>query len=182
MARIHPAKMARIWQVNYQSAYESIHEALPHFLNQGSGHILLTSSILGKKGMAYGAPYCATKFAQVGLAESLWGELRDKGIGVTVICPGYTRTEFHQASELPDGTGPSRGSLKGQSAKEVAEAMVASVLKKKREVTLSRPGKALVLLDRIWPGGASRVMAKVGSKARGAREERSPASDPPSTA
>ena len=94
LQEVSPQDMARIWQVNFQSGYESIHAAVPHLVKQKEGHIVLVSSIIGKKAFSYAASYCATKFAQVAIGEALWGELRGTGVGVSVICPGYTATEF----------------------------------------------------------------------------------------
>jgi len=54
----------------------------------------MLSSMAGVYGFAGQAVYCATKFAQVGFAQSLDKELRPKGIKVGVICPGGVKTEF----------------------------------------------------------------------------------------
>jgi nucleoside-diphosphate-sugar epimerase len=66
-------QMERMMRVNYLSAFESIEAALPHFTEKKSGHIVLVSSVIGKKAMPFSAGYCATKFAQVGLGEAAWG-------------------------------------------------------------------------------------------------------------
>ena len=63
-------------------------------LQQGSGTILMISSMAGKYGFPGQAVYCASKFAQVGFAQALDKELRPKGIKVGVICPGGVKTEF----------------------------------------------------------------------------------------
>lgn len=156
-------KMARMWQVNFQSAYESIQAALPHFLQRGSGHIVLVSSIIGKKGMPFSAPYCATKFAQVGLGEALWGELREKGIGVSVICPGYTETEFHEVAAVESNKAQTSRPLKGQSSRVVGQAIVRAVRKKKRQIHLTWPAKLLLLINRISTRLADYIMLKVSS-------------------
>lgn len=161
---IDPEQMRRIWQVNFQSAYESIHRALPHFLEQGSGKIVLTSSIVGKKGMSFAAAYSATKFAQVGLGEALWGELRGRGVDVTVVCPGFTATEFHDSAGRVGGTPGIERRLPGQSPDRVAEEIVRALDRSRREIHLTRAGKLLLLLDRMSPGLATRVMAWVGRR------------------
>ena len=159
-----PAQMSRIWQVNFQSAYESIHRVLPHFSQKGGGHIVLTSSVVGKKGMAFSAAYCATKFAQVGLGEALWGELRGTGIGVSVVCPGFTASEFHEVAERKMGTPGINRALNGQSPTIVAEAIVNAIANRRREIHLSAAGKVLLALDRISPALATRLMAWVGTR------------------
>ncbi|MBI4444561.1 MAG: SDR family NAD(P)-dependent oxidoreductase [Acidobacteria bacterium] len=158
---ISPVEMARIWQVNFQSCYESIHAALPHLLQQRKGHIVLVSSIIGKKAFPFSATYCATKFAQVGLGQGLWGELKPYRIGVSVICPGYTDTEFQSSARHHRGVRRLRRAYKGQSSEAVAAAIVDAVRRKKREVHLTLPGKLLLLIDRISPSLATRIAVKV---------------------
>ena len=114
--------MSRIWQVNFQSAYETIYAALPHLLGQKRGHIVMVSSVLGKKAMPFSAAYSVTKFAQVALGESLWGELRGTGVSVSVICPGFTATEFHQAAKRTGSMAKLSRAFQGQSSEYVASA------------------------------------------------------------
>jgi short-subunit dehydrogenase len=165
--KVDPDKMARMWQVNFQSAYESIQAALPVFRRQKRGHIVLVSSIIGKKGMPYSASYCATKFAQAGLGEALWGELKGEGIGVTVVCPGYTATEFHSVAEEGNGSLKSGRGIRGQSAEIVAQGILKAVRKKKREIHFTLSGKALLLVNRISSGLATRILAAVAEMDRG---------------
>jgi len=162
-----PGQMARMWQVNFQSAYESIHAALPHFRERKRGHIVLVSSIIGKKGMPYSAPYCATKFAQVGLGEALWGELKLEGIGVTVVCPGQTSTEFHSIAEEGEGSLKAVRTIRGQSPDVVGRAILNAVRKGRREIHLTLPGKLILLIDRISTGLSTRIMAEVARLNRG---------------
>jgi 3-oxoacyl-[acyl-carrier protein] reductase len=164
VASFEPEKMARMWQVNFQSAYESIYSALPFFREKQRGHIVLVSSIIGKKGMPYSAAYCATKFAQVGFGEALWGELRAEGIGVTVVCPGYTATEFHSVAEEEEGSLKSSRAIKGQSADAVGESIFKAVRKNKREIHFTLPGKTLLIIDRISSGLACRIAAIAARK------------------
>ena len=62
---------------------------VPHMTERGSGHIVNISSTAGKVGMAYFATYVASKHALVGFSWSLRQELRQYGVGVSVVCPGF---------------------------------------------------------------------------------------------
>ena len=168
---MEPEKMARMWQVNFQSAYESICRVLPHFRERKGGHIVLVSSIIGKKGMPYSASYCATKFAQVGLGEALWGELREEGIGVSVICPGYTATEFHSVAEERREALKSRRPFSGQSPEVVAKAVLNAVRRNRREIHLTLPGKLILLVDRFSNAVSTRIMAIAAKMDRKQRED-----------
>ncbi len=161
LQEVSPQEMARIWQVNFQSCYESIHAALPHLVEQKEGHIVLVSSIIGKKAFPYAASYCATKFAQVAIGEALWGELRGTGVGVSVICPGYTATEFQQSAQKTVSQGPWNRPGNGQDSAAVARAIVSAVRRKKREVHLTLPGRIFCGMYRLSPSLVNHVLARV---------------------
>ncbi|MFO7779674.1 MAG: SDR family oxidoreductase [Nitriliruptoraceae bacterium] len=83
-----------------------IRAAVPHFLEQGAGDIVIVASVAGLRGGDDEAVYAATKFAQVGLAGALDRELREKQIRVSTLCPGGTATEFAMgAGRTPDMPG-----------------------------------------------------------------------------
>ncbi len=83
-----------LMETNMRSTFLFTRHAVPLMLEQGSGLILMLSSMAGKYGFAGEAVYCASKFAQVGFAQALDKELRPQGIKVGVICPGGVKTEF----------------------------------------------------------------------------------------
>ena len=165
LQEVSPQDMARIWQVNFQSGYESIYAAVPHLVKQKKGHIVLVSSVIGKKAFPYAASYCATKFAQVAIGEALWGELRGTGVGVSVICPGYTATEFQQSAQNTASQGSWNRPGSGQDSAAVARAIVSAVRHKKREVHLTLPGRILCGLNRISPSLVNHVAAWVLQRA-----------------
>ena len=79
---------------NMRSTFLFTRYAVPVMITQGSGTILMISSMAGVYGFGGEAVYCATKFAQVGFAQALDTELRPHGIKVGAICPGGVKTEF----------------------------------------------------------------------------------------
>ena len=79
---------------NMRSSFLFTRFVAPQMILQGSGTILLISSMAGINGYPGQAVYCATKFAQMGFAQSLDKELRPKGIKVGAICPGGVKTAF----------------------------------------------------------------------------------------
>ena len=79
---------------NVRTTFLFSRHTVPVMIKQGEGLVLIISSMAGVYGFPGEAVYCATKFAQVGLAQGLDKELRPHGIKVGTICPGGTKTEF----------------------------------------------------------------------------------------
>jgi len=86
------ADMLRHQEVNYAGALRVLDVVLPLLLAQGQGHISLVSSVAGWRGLPNGLAYGPTKAALTHLAESLFLDLQDRGIGVSVISPGFVAT------------------------------------------------------------------------------------------
>ena len=86
---------------NVYGAALTIRATLPHLLERGDGHFLITSSIAGRLALP-GSLYSATKFAATAIGESLRGELRqmheNTAIKVTLIEPGMADTPFFDNS------------------------------------------------------------------------------------
>ncbi len=70
-----------------------MHAAIPGMLHRGSGTIINVSSVAG---WIAGGTYSAAKAYLTTLSESLHTQLQGSGVTVTALCPGYTRTEFHE--------------------------------------------------------------------------------------
>lgn len=164
VVEIPPEAVARIWQVNFQSGYETIYAALPGLLRQGSGHIVLVSSVIGKRAMPFNSAYCVTKFAQVALAESLWGELRGSGVGISLICPGYTATEFHEAAARTESAQAASRPFRPDTSEGVARAIVNAVRHRRREVHMTGLGRLLIGMNRLSPALTARATAWVGRR------------------
>ena len=80
---------------------------LPVMVEQGAGHLLVTSSVAGKVGVPLRTGYCAAKHAVVGFFDSLRSEVAYLGIRVTTIIPGFIRTSI--GSNALTGSGQPTG-------------------------------------------------------------------------
>ena len=80
--------------VNLKGAYLCSKEVLPYMIKQEDGVIVNISSGAGKYGFPNLTAYCSSKFALVGLTESLAKEVTKQGIRVYVICPGKVSTDM----------------------------------------------------------------------------------------
>ena len=135
----------RDWQtamgVNFWGVVHGIDAFLPRMLERGEGgHVVNTASMAGLTGMDWLGIYCATKFAVVGLSESLRRELAPRGIGVSVLCPMLVATRINEnsARSLGRATPAAAGSPSGEitlaggviPAEDVARRVVRAVEKR----------------------------------------------------
>jgi NADP-dependent 3-hydroxy acid dehydrogenase YdfG len=160
---IAPSQMRRLIDVNYLGTYYSICAALPVFRRQGNGHLIVVSSIVGKRGVPYMGAYAATKFAQVGLAECVRAELVGTGIHLTVVYPVSTETEFFQVMVRESGHA-TRANGPRQSAAHVADAIARAIERPVPEVYPYRPARGLVFLNAVAPGFCDRLVRRWGRK------------------
>jgi short-subunit dehydrogenase len=87
-------------RVNYTGALHMLAAVLPDMLARGSGHISLVSSVAGFRGLPNGLAYGPTKAALINLAETLYIDLSDHGIGVSLINPGFVETPLTAQNEF----------------------------------------------------------------------------------
>lgn len=116
-------------QVNLYGVINGTKLAMRRMKPRGRGQIVNVASQAGKTGFPGGATYCATKFAVVGLCESVRNELADTGVGVTCVMPGPVKTE------LAAGIGNARG-VRWLLPSEVGEAITRSIVSRQAEVWL----------------------------------------------
>ena len=86
------AHYERLMQVNWVGLVNTIENVLPEMLARQQGHLVAISSLRAYKGLPGLAGYSATKAAVNSFMDGLRVDLRDRGISVTTICPGFVRT------------------------------------------------------------------------------------------
>jgi short-subunit dehydrogenase len=158
-----PEIMRRMMEVNFTGTFLGARAALPHFRRQGYGHLVIVSSIVGRRGIPRMSGYSATKAAQVGFAEALRGEFAGTDIHVSVVCPVSTDTEFKAAMERDYGHSVS-GLGPKQSADDVARAIVACVRRPAPEVYPHGFSRGLTILNALAPGLADRIVRRYGRR------------------
>lgn len=125
--------------------------ALQQFLARGRGHLVNIASAAGKAGFPSGATYCATKHAVVGLSESIRAEVRNTGIGVSVVMPVVVHTDL--GAGLPETRG-----FKAVEAEDVANAIVDALQFDRYEVYVPKSTKALFRMKALVPAWAMEAM------------------------
>ncbi len=93
-------EIKRLYETNVFGLLNVTRAVLPHMRAARSGHVINISSVGGfQSAPGYGV-YCSTKFAVEALSEALHGELAPLGVKVTVVEPGYFRTDFLDTNSL----------------------------------------------------------------------------------
>lgn len=139
---LDPDEESREIEVNCQALVRLCHAAAPDMVRRRHGTILNVSSLASRAATPNNAVYAATKAFVSHFSEALHEELRQSDVTVTVIEPGFTRTEFQVRAGLTQDAG--MPDFVWQTAEEVAEAAIEG----------ARAGKALVV-----PGTHNRVAA-----------------------
>jgi short-subunit dehydrogenase len=159
------AQMQSLMAVNYTGTFLAARAALPQFRKQGQGHVIMVSSIAGRRGVPYMGAYSATKFAQVGLAECMRGEFAGSNIHVSIVCPVSTDTEFFDVMSRETGAAVVRGSYgPRQTVDQVADAIARAIDHPIPEILPFRPSRLLVVFNAVAPSICDRFMKRFGRK------------------
>jgi NAD(P)-dependent dehydrogenase (short-subunit alcohol dehydrogenase family) len=158
-----PDVMRRMMEVNFTGTFLSARAALPIFREQQRGHLIIVSSIVGRRGIPLMSGYTATKAAQAGFAECLRSEFAGTNIHVSCVYPISTETEFRDAiardyGHQVEGLGPR------QSVDHVAGAIVDCLLHPRPEVYQLRKSRGLPILNALVPGLTDRIVRRFGRR------------------
>src|SRR5215471_1129235 len=156
----------RLMEVNFFGPEAMARAVLPSMLAQKSGHIVVISSVAGKFGVPMRSGYSATKFALHGFFEALRAEEERNGIHVTMVCPGYIRTEISLSALRGDGRKHAKMDSElahGMPADVCARQILQGVARKKNEIVVAAAReKTLVYLKRFFPTMLARMIGRPG--------------------
>lgn len=136
---------------------------LPKMIENSGGQIVCVTSLVGKFGTKYRSSYAAAKHALHGYFDSLRSEVCDKNIVITMVCPGFIKTNVSLNAVTGDGS--AQGTMddaqaKGMSAEVFAQKMYKAILHKKEEVYIGGKETYGVLLKRFFPKLFSKIVRK----------------------
>jgi meso-butanediol dehydrogenase/(S,S)-butanediol dehydrogenase/diacetyl reductase len=132
----------RMFAVNTKGIFLASRAAVPSITGRGGGAIVNIASMAGKRGYAFMGAYCASKFAVVGLTQSMAQELAGANIRVNAVCPGLLATAMwtdHLSVQVAAMTGKS-------DTREVFEDFIASTTPLNREQTPDDIAEAVLYL------------------------------------
>ncbi len=155
----------KVMEVDYFSYVELTNHLLPHFMQRGGGHFVVISSVMGKIGTPMRSAYAAAKHALHGFFDCLRAEVFNKNILVTVITPGYIRTNVTMNALKGDGTpvaelghNIANGLPAGKAAVQILKAVAAG--KFEAYVGKNSTEKLALLVNRIAPNLLQKIVRK----------------------
>ncbi|GIV31427.1 MAG: hypothetical protein KatS3mg029_0778 [Saprospiraceae bacterium] len=153
----------RLIEVNLLGTIALSKAILPHFLERKAGHFVVITSLMGKFGGPWRSSYAAAKHGLHGFFESLRAEVWRDNVYVTLICPGFVRTEVSLNALTADGT-PLRQmdpkTAAGLSPDEFARRALRAIRRCREEVYIGKAEVLGVWLKRYLPGVFSYVIRR----------------------
>ncbi|WP_147127152.1 SDR family NAD(P)-dependent oxidoreductase [Shimia ponticola] len=93
-------KATAMADINFVGAFRSLGAVMPQFLERGTGHVVLTGSLSGFRGLPKTVGYGATKAGIMYLAEGMHADLRNTDIDVQVVNPGFIKTRLTDKNDF----------------------------------------------------------------------------------
>jgi dehydrogenase/reductase SDR family member 7B len=153
----------KIMEVNYFGTIALTKALLPHLIQNKKGHIAVVSSLVGKFGTPYRSSYAASKHALHGFFDSLRAEHHSDAIQVTMICPGFIKTNVSINALTGNGTPLNEmdnAQANGLSAEECARQIFNAINQGKEEVYIGGKETFGVYLKRFFPSLFSKLLVK----------------------
>ncbi|MBN2892990.1 MAG: SDR family oxidoreductase [Bacteroidales bacterium] len=154
----------KIMEINYFAAVNLTKAVLPKMVAQKSGHLVAVSSISGKFGFPLRSAYAASKFAIVGFFETLYFELKQHNINVSMIFPGRVNTNISKNALLKDGSTHGKmddGQAGGISAEKCAKQMIMAIQKNRKETLIGGKELFMVHIRRFFPSIFNKIVNKI---------------------
>lgn len=153
----------KLMEVNYFGTIALTKAILPHFIRRKFGHFAVVTSLVGKFASPYRSSYAASKHALHGFFDTLRAEHFRDGLVVSLICPGFIRTQV--SINALTGNGNPLGEMdeaqdKGMSPEACAEKIYYAIRSKKEEVYIGGKETLAVYLKRFFPGIFSKILRK----------------------
>jgi dehydrogenase/reductase SDR family member 7B len=158
------AVVRRLMEVNFFGTVRLNQAVLPGMLARRRGHIAVVTSLVGTFGTPLRSGYAASKHALHGYFDSLRAEVYDDGLRITLICPGFIRTQVSNNALTADGTAQGimdEAQASGMAPKTCARAIAGAVKAEKDEVYIGGREVVGVYLKRLSPTLFNRMIRRV---------------------
>ncbi len=153
----------RIMEVNFFGNVELTRQVAPRMVYERSGHIVTTSSVVGHMGTPLRSSYAASKHALHGYYDSLRYELAGSGVKVSIISPGYIRTDISKNAVVGDGSRQGkmdRHQANGMAPARFAEKAWHGILRGRPEILIGGTELAGIYVKRFAPALLDVIMRR----------------------
>ncbi|HEV3415055.1 MAG TPA: SDR family oxidoreductase [Puia sp.] len=159
----------RVMELDYFSYVGLTQAVMPHFVQRKAGYFVVMSSVMGKIGTPMRSAYAAAKHALHGYFDCFRAEVGAQGIGVTVLTPGYIRTNIALHAVTKDGSPMGKASVnieKGLAADKAAAQILRAVGRGRYEAYIGKmgPERMALWLSRWFPGVFMRMAPRLAPK------------------
>ena len=155
----------RIMNVNYLGTIALTKAILPHFIKNKKGQFVVTTSIVGKIGTPLRSSYAASKHALHGFFDSLRAENHKNNIAVTIVCPGFVKTNVSINALTGNGIAQNKmdtATKNGIAPNKFAKIMAKAIHQKKQEVYIAGVKEKLgIYAKRFYPKLLSKMIRKL---------------------
>lgn len=154
----------RLMELDFLAPVALTKAVLPAMLARGGGHLVMVSSVAGQVATPLRSGYAAAKHALHGFSDALRAEVHDRGVRVTVVMPGFIRTDV--SVNALTGSGAAQGTMDAAQAKGMdplacAERIWRAVAAERSEAAMGGPETWVLLLQRLAPRLVEHLMRRV---------------------
>ena len=156
----------KVMEVNYFDPVILTKAVLPQMIARGGGQLVATTSIAGLFGFPLRCAYSSSKHALYGFFETVQAETHDKGIRVTLVCPGRVKTRISFYALEKDGRFHGKldaGQAKGISPEKAARKIVRAIACKQREVRVGSTELLMARVKQFFPALCALLSRKIQS-------------------
>jgi len=152
-----------LMEVNFFGTIALTRAVLPGMIHRGHGHIVVMSSVMGKIGTRYRSAYAASKHALHGWFDCLRQEVQQKGVDVTMVCPGFIKTDVTKNALTADGSKLNEmgdAHKKAMLPEEFAEKLLPKISAGKQEIYIGGKEVLAVYLKRFFPKILNKILMR----------------------
>jgi len=153
----------KVMEINFFGSVALTKAVLPSMIERQAGHIVVTSSVMGKFGTRLRSSYAASKHALHGYFDCLRQEVYDDNIHVSLVCPGYIKTDVTKNALEGDGSKHNKmgkGQQQGMAPSRFAEKLLPKIAKRKEEIYIGGVETWAVYLKRFVPKLFNKVLRR----------------------
>ncbi|MEQ8904271.1 SDR family oxidoreductase [Ekhidna sp.] len=155
----------KLMEVNYFGAVTLSKLLLPDMVKRKNGHHVIVTSTVGIVNTPYRSGYGASKHALHGFYDALRAEHHDDNVRVTIVLPGYIKTNISYNALIGDGSQQNKmdpGQAKGMSPEKCARLIIKAIEANKQEVYVGGLKEKMgIYLKRFWPKAAAKAIRKL---------------------